>query len=531
MFKTIEKWVFIPAFLILLFIIGTIYLIPDTVDRLISVIYDFCTGQLGWLLMLTCLISFGFLIWLTTSKYGKVVLGDPDEKPQYKTLPWVAMLFTAGVGTSIVILGFLEPIYYLETPPFDIRPFTKEAYEYAHMYGQFHWGMSAWAIYSPAIVGIAYVMFTRKKKTMRLSAVCEPVLKGRLRTFWSHVIDVLVVFGIIGGISTSLGIGAPVVSDILVHVFNIPLQYSLIVKVLVLVIWMLIFGTSVYLGLDKGIQNLSNINIVLAFIMMAFILLYGPTSQLLNMEVNSLGLYAHNFFRMSMYTDPFGSGRFPKDWTNFYWAWFLAFMPMMGLFVGKISRGRTIRNVMWGQLLWGSLGCCTSFMIFGGYAIHLQHSGEVNVAGILAVEGQSAAIIAIIETFPFSKFALLFLCVLLFIYLATTIDSSAYVLAGSTTKNLSENSDPARWNRIFWAVVFCVLSIGLMMIGGLETIKLISVIAGIPLIIVTFLIMVGVRRMLREDWDRPGPAQELSEEEDTAPVLQEAPCDSEEKEI
>ena len=232
---------------------------------------------------------------------------------------------------------------------------------------------------------------------------------------------------------------------------------------------------------------------------MGFILLYGPTASLFKMETNSIGLYLKEFFRMSTYTDPFGTGTFPKDWTSFYWAWWLTFMPMMGLFVGKISRGRTIRNVMWGQLLWGTLGCCTSFMIFGGYALYLQSSGKVDVAGILKEGGNSAAVIAIIETFPFSNVVLMFLCILLFIYLATTIDSSAYVLAGSTTKILDENRDPARWNRIFWAAAFCLLSIGLLMIDGMETIKLISVIAGIPLVVVIYLVMVSVVRMLKED--------------------------------
>ena len=175
-------------------------------------------------------------------------------------------------------------------------------------------------------------------------------------------------------------------------------------------------------------------------------------------------------------------------------------MPMMGLFVGKISRGRTIRNVMWGELFWGSLGCAASFMIFGGYALWLQHSGRVDVASILAIGGNSAAIIAIMKTFPFSKFVMFFLSVLLFIYLATTIDSSAYVLAGSTTKDLDEDTDPARWNRIFWAVAFSALSIGIMIIDGFDIIKLISVIAGLPLIVVTFAVMISIKRYLDEEF-------------------------------
>lgn len=497
-FRNIEKKIFIPAFLILVMILVPIYLIPDQVDSVISVLFAVCTGEFGWLFLLTCLASFGFLFWISFSKYGDVKLGSPEEKPQYKDLSWIAMLFTAGVGTSIIILGFLEPIYYVSGPPFDLEPFSKEAYEYAHMYGQFHWGFSAWAIYNPAIIATAYMMFVRREKKMRLSAACRSVIGKHADGWPGHLIDILVVFGIVGSISTSLGIGAPVLSTVIREVFGIPEQYDFAVCVLVLIIWVLIFGTSVYLGLDKGIQNLSNINVVLAFVFMLIVLLAGPTIDIFKMEVNSIGLYISQFVRMSTYTDPFGNGKFTQEWTAFYWGWWLAFMPMMGMFVAKISRGRTIRNVACGQLLWGTLGCCTSFMIFGGYSLYLQKSGTVDLAGILESQGQSAAIVAIMETLPLSRFMMLFLCIVCFVYLATTIDSCAYVLAGVTTKRLGDQEEPARWNRIVWAILFCLLSIGLMVIGGLEAVKTISVLTGLPLIAVNFILMFSVKKMLSE---------------------------------
>ena len=402
LFENIEKKIFIPAFLVLIVLTLTIYLFPGQVNGVISILFSFCTHELGWLFMLACLASFGFMIWLTFSKYGNIKLGNKDEKPQYNNLSWIAMLFTAGVGTSIVILGFLEPIYYVSAPPFDLEPFSNAAYEYAHMYGQFHWGFSAWAFYNPAIVAIAYVMYVRKENSIRLSNACRSVLHKKSDGWLGLIVDILVVFGIVGSISTSLGIGAPVLSDIIREVFGIPAQYDFTVKIIVLIIWVLIFGTSVYLGLDKGIQRLSNINVVLAFIFMGLILLIGPTMQIFKMEVNSIGLYASDFIKMSTFTDPFGEGKFSSEWTVFYWGWWIAFMPMMGMFVGKISRGRTIKNVMWGQLLWGTLGCCCSFMIFGGYSLYLQQSGKVDLATILAEEGNSGAIIAILQTLPMS---------------------------------------------------------------------------------------------------------------------------------
>jgi len=174
---------------------------------------------------------------------------------------------------------------------------------------------------------------------------------------------------------------------------------------------------------------------------------------------------------------------------------------MMGMFVARISRGRTIRNVIWGQMIWGTLGCCTSFMIFGGYSLYLQKMGILDVAGILEKQGQSAAVAAILQTLPLPKLIMVAVCVLCFIYLATTIDSCAYVLAGTTTKSIGRKEEPARWNRICWALVFCALSVGLMIIGGLKTIQSVSIIAALPLIGVMFLLILSVVKMLKERKD------------------------------
>ena len=501
-FQKIEKRTFIPSVTVLVLIIVPLFSARDWADQMVTKIFNFCTGKLGFLYLIACLISMAFLIWMSCSKYGSVKLGDPEEKPEFSNLSWIAMLFTAGVGTSIVILGFLEPIYYVSGPPFDLEPFSKEAYEYAHMYGQFHWGVSAWAFYNPAIIAIAYMMFVRKEPGMRLSLGCKGVLKEKTSSWAGALIDVLVIFGIVGSISTSLGIGSPVLSVIIREVFNIPVQYDFVVRIVVLIIWVMIFGTSCYLGLNKGIQRLSNINIVLAFVFMLIVLFEGPTGQIFKMEVNSLGLYASDFIKMSTYMDPFGSGKFTQEWTVFYWGWWLAFMPMMGMFVGRISRGRTIRNVMWGQLVWGTLGCCVSFMIFGGYSLYLQFTGKVDLATILEESGQTGAIIAILQTLPMSKIMMVFLCIVCFVYLATTIDSCAYVLAGSTTKHLTGEEEPARWNRIFWAVLFCLLAIGLMLIGGLEAIKTISILTGLPLMGVLILLIISIKKMLEEDFGK-----------------------------
>ena len=352
------------------------------------------------------------------------------------------------------------------------------------------------AFYNPAIIAIAYTMYVLKVPSMRLSSACNAVCKKEMNSYLAVTIDILSVFGIVGSIAVSLGIGAPVLGRIISEVFNISSQYDFYITILVIFIWVLIFGASVYLGLEKGIKKLSNCNVVLALIIMFIILFSGPVLDMFKMEINSIGLYFDEFFKMSTYTDPFGEGKFTSEWTVFYWGWWIAFMPMMGMFVARISKGRTIKNVVWGQLIAGTLGCCFSFMVFGGYSLYLQYNGIVDIVSILNNEGQAAAIIGILETLPFAKLFMILICIVCFIYLATTIDSCAYVLAGTTTKLLNKDEEPARWNRIFWAILFCILSIGLILIGGLEAIKTITVITGLPLIGILFLLIFAVKKML-----------------------------------
>ena len=243
-FQKINLKIFIPTCLVLLSLVAILLLWPAEARRIISKLFDFCTEQFGWLYLSACIVSFGFLICLSFGEFGKIRLGEENEKPQYSNISWIAMLFTAGVGTSIVILGFLEPIYYVSSPPFDIEPFTEAAYEYAHMYGQFHWGLSAWAFYNPAIIAVAYMIYVKKESSIKLSSACRIVLKGKTDGWCGRIIDILVVFGVVGSISTSLGIGTPVLANVLREVFNIPQSCDLIVQLTVLIIWVLIFGTS-----------------------------------------------------------------------------------------------------------------------------------------------------------------------------------------------------------------------------------------------------------------------------------------------
>ncbi len=487
--KNINKQVFFPSIIVLLIVIFPIYVYPQKATIFIDAIFAYCTTEFGWLYRLACIFSFAFIFWVTSGKRGDTILGDASKGPEFRDFTWISMLFTAGVGSSIIILGFLEPLYYVSQPPFGIESYSSLAFEYAHMYGQFHWGISAWAFYAPAIVAVGLSIFNKKKDVMSLSSACDEGLGKHTSKGIKYLIDIIVIFGIIGSISTSLGLATPVVGSLIKNIFNISDTYLFYVNLIVIFIWLIIFVASLFKGLNKGMRKLSRINIYLASFFMLIIFLVAPSVELINMEINSLGLYAQNFIMLNFWTEPFGDTHFTENWTLFYWGWWLAFMPMMGMFIARISRGRSIRSVVWGQMFWGTIGCCLSFAVFGGYSLWIQHSGIVDLVSILESKGQTETIIAILQTIPFSKSIMFLMAVLCVIYLATTINSCAYILASTTTKRLSSYEQPARWNRILWAILFCALSIGLMVIGGLKAVQTVSIITGLPMFFVSLLLM------------------------------------------
>lgn len=476
--QTIDYRIMIPTILIILLIFFSLIIYPEEMKRMISQIYSFVIEQLGWSYIVLNLLAFAFLIWITFSKYGDVVLGDVKQ-PEYSNFSWASMLFTSGVGSSVVILGFIEPLYYVAEPPFNIEAYSNEAYEYAHMYGQFHWGASAWAFYIPAIVAVGLVVYKAGIPALRLSAVMKEMHQNKDTKWIRIVMDVIVMVGILGGIATSLGLAVPVIARLLSGALGIPNNLQL--QIVILGVWILLFSFSVFRGLDKGIKWLSNLNIALLFVFLGIVLFSYSAMDIMKMEVNSVGLYFQNFIRISTWTDPFGDGNFQKIWTIFYWGWWLTFMPLMALFIVRISRGRTIRSVVWQQMLWGTLGCWICFGIFGGVSLKLQKDGIVNLAEILQKQGQEAVMEKILNELPATTFLGVLFCILVFIFLATTIDSAAYILASNSSKNLENTEQPARFYRVFWAGVLAILSVALLIIGELKAVQTMSLLVSIPL--------------------------------------------------
>ncbi|AQQ54799.1 BCCT family transporter [Planococcus lenghuensis] len=467
---------------------------PFLSDMLTGITYN-----LDWAFQFLTIGLFILLVWLIFSRYGKVKLGE--KAPEFSTFSWGAMLFCAGMGTSIMFWSMMEPIYYYMGPPFGIEANSNTAAEWAVTYGLFHWGISAWCLYALPTVTIAYSFFVKKNHSLKISTACRGILGKHADGFLGQVIDILVIWSLVGGLGTSLGLGVPMVSAVIGEIFGV--GQSMTLSIVIIVIWVVIYSASAYMGLYKGIRRLSDFNIYLALALAAFVLIAGPTLFILTYFTNSFGLMIQNFAMMSFYTDPINQGGFPQAWTVFYWAWFAATAPFMGLFVARISRGRTIRELITHVLLWGSVGSWLYFTIFGGYTMNLQLTGELNVTDILNASGGPAAIVAILQTLPFDAIVLPFFVVLGFIFLATSLDSATYILSAIATKELEGDQEPARWHRLLWGAILAALAISLLLIGGLNVIQTSSVIVSVPVIVIYVLLTVSLLKWLKEDYPAP----------------------------
>nr|WP_220457528.1 BCCT family transporter [Vibrio marinisediminis] len=496
-FSLIDKPTFFGAIALLLSIVIPLILFPVEGAEWIAIAKTFMTDKLGFLYLALGISALFFMIYVIFSDMGQIKLGEADEKPEFTTMSWAAMLFCGGIGASILYWGCIEWAYYYQSPPFQLEPGSEEAVRWAATYGLFHWGPIAWSIYLIPALPIAYFFYVRKQPVLKVSSALMPVLgEARSKGAVGKVVDVLFIFGLLGGAATSLGLAAPLIGEGLHYLFGLP--KNTMSQVLVLLVCTAIFAYSSYAGLEKGIKILSNINFWGAMGLLAFVLIAGPTIFMLETGLDSIGRMLSNFFVMATWAEPFGgygsfeNTHFPQDWTIFYWAWWLVFAPSMGLFVARISRGRTIKQMVAGSIFFGSLGCFLFFMILGNYGLSLQLSGELDVVGILNAEGATKAIFSMLEALPMGTVVIAVFTILCIIFTATTFDSISYILASVVQNNVTE--EPMRWNRMFWAFTLSFLPTVLMFMGGLSTLQTAAIVGGLPLLVIAVMLMISAVR-------------------------------------
>jgi len=500
--------VFIPAVIIVLVCAIPLMIFPESASQILADGRKIIMTNFLWLYLIVGISTTLFCLWLVLGRYAHVKLGAPDESPEYSDMHWVAMMFTTAIGASVIAWGFAEPIFYLQTPPLGIEVGSTKSFEWAHMYPLLHWGIVPWSMYALPAVPIAYMLYVKRYPVLRISSACDGALPKRGRDQIKTIIDILIVLGIVGGVATSLGLGVPLLSAMLSTLFEVP--DSMVIKMSVLSLWTLLFGASVYRGLKSGIKVLADINIVLAIFAIFFVLIAGPGVFIMDLTVNSIGLMFNNFISTATWTDPIENGSFPEDWTGFYWGWWLAYTGMVGLFFGRISRGRTIRQLVLGVICWGCLGTWLFLAVMGGYSLYLETTGTLAVKEILSTQGMSFVNALVIQSLPFGKFTLFIFTLLSIIFYATTIDSSAYVLSSISAKNLRSDAEPKRWNRLAWAVLLALITAGILQSGALDTVLSITVLSSVPLIPILFILSISLVRWLKQDFGEIVRPKEIS---------------------
>ncbi|BBM03457.1 BCCT family transporter [Microbulbifer sp. GL-2] len=498
----IDKPIFWGSLVLLLVTTVPLLLFPEAGSAWLLAVKDLVTEKLGVFYLLLGLGAMLFVLYIAFSDIGRIKLGSRHERPEFSTVSWAAMLFCSGIGASILYWSMVEWVYCYQQPPFQVEANTPEAARWAVAYGIFHWGPLAWSIYLIPALPIAYYYYVRKRKVLKFSQALVPVLGARKANgVVGKLVDISLVFGMLGGAATRLGIAAPLITQGFHEIFGLPT--GLMTQVAVLTLCALLFCYSAIAGLRRGISALSNLTIGLALAMLFFVCVAGPTLFMINSGLDALGRVLHNFLQMATWTESFShfqqfpDTRFPQEWTIFYWAWWLVFAPSIGLFIARISRGRTIRAMIAGAIFYGSLGCFLFFMILGNYGVYLHFSGELDLVQTLNRQGANVTIFAILNTLPANKLVMLVYTVIALIFTAITFDSISHILAAVAQTKV--DGEPLRWNRIFWAFALAVMPVTLMFLGGLEALQAASIIAGVPLLLIAPLLCISMVKVARHD--------------------------------
>lgn len=464
------------------------------IDKLMFVI----THSTDWLWESVAFGALVFSFWLAFSRFGNIKLGDRDEKPEFSTFTWIAMMFCGASGAGLVYWAMVEPIFYLQGPPFGIKPMSPESTSWALAYGIFHWGLSAWGTFAIPTVAFAYMFYVRKRPYLYPSYACRGLLGDRVDGWIGKTIDVMVIIGMVGGCATALGVVVPMISKITADYLGMP--NSTPVQLGCALAFAALYGYSCYQGLYSGIAKMADYNTYLTFVILAFIAIVGPTAFMFSLFSENIGMMLQNFLRMSFYTDPVAKGGFPQDWTVFYWAWWFAWAMYVGLFFTRISKGRTIRELIINMIVTCTAGSAIFYLVLGSYSVDLIMNQGVNLGAILKESGGPGVISAVLNTLPFSSIVIPIFIVVMLISQATGTDAMAYTLAAMACFEIKDQEEPPKWSRIFWAAMLLLSTVALLLVGGMKVVQLSSVLTSVPVLFITIILALSLYKWLQEDF-------------------------------
>jgi choline/glycine/proline betaine transport protein len=485
----------VAAVIIVAFVAATIAL-GDAASGVYTGIFDFVNANFGWFYILVVNIFIGALVFFALSKYGKIRLGGVEAEHEFTHLSWMAMLFSAGMGIGLMFYSVAEPMWHYGdgTNIFPmVAPNTAQSATAALGVTFYHWGFHPWAIYGLVALGLGFFSFNRGLP-LTFRSVFYPLLGDRIYGWWGHLIDLITVFATLFGLGTSLGLGAQQVNAGLNVVAGFP--EGVWSQVAIIAVITAIATLSVAAGLDRGVKRLSHINVYIMLIFLAFILVVGPTLYLLNSTIQNVGFYLMNLPEMAFFT----GSNIPEDaaggyanwaqlWTIFYWGWWIAWSPFVGLFIARISKGKTVRQVVLGVLL---IPTSFSFLwlgTFGGAALYADRNLGANIYGTIYDQGYHFAMFEMLESYPLTTLTSIVAIVLVTTFFVTSSDSGSLVVDHLTSGG---KHDVPRTQRIFWAVTEGAVAAVLLIGGGLSALQTASVTTGLPFAVILLVMVYSV---------------------------------------
>lgn len=478
---TLAPFVLIIALAVFLFIF------PEQSNDIIGKVRYFFGDTVGIYYLVIGLGVLVISLFLSFSKYGDIVLGEPDEKPKYSFFAWGSMMFTCGLAADILFYSFSEWVMYATNP--HIAELGSVA-EWAGVFPLFHWSFIPWAFYLVLAVAFGFMLHVRKRNRQRYSEACRPVIGKHADGILGRVIDLFALFALLAGTATTFSVATPLMASILVHLFGINISRTA-VTIIILLITCAVYTYAVLHGF-KGISFLAKACIYLFFGLLIFVLLIGGQGRfIIENGFQSLGKMVQNFIELSTYTDPNRSNNFPQDWTIYYWAYWMVWCIAAPFFIGNISRGRTIRQTVLGGYVFGVGSTIVSFIILGNYSLGLQTTGAVDFIRSYEESGDLYELILnIIDTMPCAPFILAIVLVTMIAFYATSFDSIAYTAACYSYKKLEENEQPNKLVELLWCLLLIVLPIALVFSeSSMSNIQSVSIISAFPIGIIMIIMI------------------------------------------
>ncbi|WP_346726915.1 BCCT family transporter [Bacillus suaedae] len=470
-------------------------LAPESLDRAAGEGLGWMINNFGWFYMLVTAFFVLFVIILAISPFGRIRLGKPDERPEYSWYSWIGMLFAAGIGVGFVFWGVAEPVLYYLDPPMGFTAETPQAAVAGLRYAVYHWALHPWAIFSIVGLTLAYVQF-KKDRPALISSAFYPLIGDRVNGWFGQGIDILAVIATCTGVATTFGLSALQITGGLSYISPIPNNVWTQITIITIVTFLFMFSAAK--GVDKGIKTLSNINLAVAGLLLIFVIIVGPTLFIAESFVTTLGGYITNVASMSLTMTPFTESAWLGTNTIFFWAWHIAWAPFMGIFIARISRGRTIREFMIGVLLVPTVLAVIWFTTFGGTALNIEIAGTAPI-GDLVMNNVELALFATLGELPLSAITSFLAVLLILIFFITSADSASYVLGTMTSRG---SLNPGLIVKMIWGLLIAGTASVLLLSGdgGLGALQTASIIAALPFAIIMVFMILAVLMMLGKDF-------------------------------